>query len=151
MTLRDELLPTVYEARAIAGELGFRMHRVYLVTSVSSGTYVGDGDRDDTVTEIVEDAGQPPRIRWLKDEELALGGGLPRGTVEIGPITPAFTGGGTDLSSLDGSNLETGDVRLLRIVGPTHPNGADYRVHALTSDRALRYMIQALPAGLQAS
>lgn len=109
---------------------------------------MGDGTRVDVETDIVEAGGQPPKIRWLNDEELAVGS-LQPGTVQIGPITPAFPGGGTNLGSLDGSQLEAGDVRHIWIVGPMHPQGAAYKVSKLTADRALRYVIQATPAGTE--
>jgi hypothetical protein len=87
-----------------------------------------------------------PKIRWLKEDEIAVGG-LLAGSVEIGPITPLHQGGGTDLTALQGADLNTGDVRMLRITGPKHPTGADYRVTSLQADKALRYMIRAEPVG----
>ncbi len=148
MTLADDLLPTVYEGRAIAGELGFRPHTVALVVRQSEGPYTGDGAIAEVVTAITEAGGQPPRVRWLDDEEIAVGG-LSSGTIEVGAITPEHSGGGTALSLLDGSELETGDVRLLRITGPHHPDGADYRIIGITAERPLRIMLRAVPVGAQ--
>jgi hypothetical protein len=148
MTLASDLLETVYEGRAIAGDLGFRPHSVAIVIVSSSGTHTGDGTRTESETAVTEAEGQPPRIRWLKDDEVALGM-LPKGTVEVGPITPSFSGGGTDLDLLNGADLTDGQVRLLRITGPNHPNGADYRIKGVSADRALRYMITATPVGSQ--
>lgn len=148
-TLAEELLPVVHDARAIAGELGFRPHTVALVVVTSSGTHTGDGTRTETVTAITEAGGQPPRVRWLKDEELALGQ-LAVGSIEVGAITPSFAGGGTDLALLTGADMTTGQVRLLRITGPNHPSGADYCITSISADRTLRYMIQAAPTGTQA-
>ncbi len=144
MTLRDELLDIVYEARGIAGELGFREHSVSLVVASTSGTHTGDGSRTETVTALTNGDGQPPRVKWLKDEEIALGQ-LPVGTVEVGPLTPTFT----SLDLLNGTDMTTGQVRLLRITGPNHPNGADYTIKGVSADRALRYMIRAVPVGSQ--
>jgi hypothetical protein len=92
--------------------------------------------------------GFPPKIRWLKNDELALGA-LPEGTVDIGPLTPTNSSGGLALALIDGSRLEVGAVRLLRITGPQHPNGADYRVMSTSVDRAIHYMIRACPVGSQ--
>lgn len=144
-SLRDELLSTCYEARAIAGELGFRQHSVALVIASTSGTHTGDGSRSEVVTAITEANGQPPRVKWMKDEDLAISQ-LPRGSVEVGPITPGYT----SLSLLNGDDMADGEVRLLRITGPNHPNGADYVIQGVSADRALRYMITAVPAGSQA-
>lgn len=148
MTLAAELLPDVYEARAIAGELGFRPHTVAIVVVSTPGLHTGDGTRTEVVTPITEANGQPPRVRWLKDEDLALGQ-LPLGTVEVGPITPAFAGGGTETDLLTGADLSVGEVRLLRITGPNHPNGADYTIRSVTADRPLRRVITAVPVGSQ--
>lgn len=134
-------------ARKIAGEHGLRPHRVCVVAARTGGTYTGDGGRWEISNEILEQ-GFPPKIRWLKNDELALGT-LPDGTVDIGPITPTNTSGGTALKLFDGSTLEVGAVRLLRIVGPQHPNGADYRVMSTGADRAIHYTIRACPVGAQ--
>lgn len=147
-TLKDAVLPIAYKARAIAGQLGFRPHSVSIVTITSSGTHTGDGSRTETVTAITEADGQSPKIRWLRDDEIALGG-LPSGSVEIGPITPSFAGGGTTIATLNGSGLSVGHVRLLRITGPNHPDGADYTIRSINADKALRYMITAEPVGSQ--
>jgi hypothetical protein len=148
MSLADSLKPTQFAARSIAGRLGFRPHSVALVAVSTSGTHTGDGSRTEIETEIVESGGQPCRVRWLKDDEVALGQ-LPMGTVEVGPITPSHTGGGTDLDLLTGADLSDGQVRLLRITGPNHPNGADYTIKSVSADKALRYMVTAVPVGSQ--
>jgi hypothetical protein len=148
-SLVPSLRKTLYSARSIAGQLGFRIHTVSVVIARTGGPRTGDGGRWERVTPITEAGGQPPKVRWLKDEEKALGS-LPDGTVEIGPITPEFTGGGTEANVITGDNIEEGAVMLVRITGPQHPEGADYRVTARTLDRALRYMLRAVPVGTQA-
>lgn len=148
MTLAAGLRKLAYSVRAIPGQLGVRPHRVSVLRRSWSGPHVGDGTRTDVEVDIVEAGGQPPKVRWLSDEELAVGS-LNPGTVQIGPITPAFPGGGTNLGTLDGSALTAGQVRHLWIVGPQHPNGAAYKVTKLTADRALHYTIQATPAGTE--
>jgi hypothetical protein len=144
LTLATDLLETVYEGRAIAGELGFRPHSAAIVIVSSSGFHTGDGSRTEIETAITEADGQSPRIRWMKDDEVALGL-LPKGSVEVGPITPEYT----SLSLLNGADMNDGDVRLLRITGPNHPTGADYAIKGVSADRALRYMITAVPVGSQ--
>jgi hypothetical protein len=147
-TLKDAVLPIAYSARAIAGQLGFRPHSVAIVVVTTDGPHTGDGTRIEEVTEITEADGQSPKVRWLKDDEIALGQ-LPKGSAVVGPITPEFTGGGTQLSVLNGSEVSDGQVRLLRITGPNHPTGADYTIKGVSADRALRYMISAVPVGSQ--
>jgi len=145
MTLADDLKPIVYSARAIMGQLGMRPHRLerYVIPA--------ETPRDDLyprVTPIVESGGQSPKIRWLNEEEQAVGG-LPRGTVEVGPITPKFTGGGTDVALLRGDDLLPPDKLYYRIVGPHHPDGALYRLTKLSDEKALRIMMQLQPVEQQ--
>ena len=92
----------------------------------------------------VENNGNPPKVRWLSQKELALGS-LPTGSVEIGPITPDFSGGGTALSNFDGSALAEGETLHIEITGPRHPTGALYSVAEIRADRALHWTIVAAP------
>ncbi len=142
-TLAESLLATVRRGRGIAGELGFRVHTATVVAESYTGQHTGEDLANIDETPLLEGAGQSPKIRWLKDDEIALGN-LAGGTIEIGPITPAFSGGGTDLSALAGS-LERGATRHVRITGPKHPDGARYRITEIRAERALRYMIRAVP------
>jgi len=143
VSLVTELRKTLFAARSIAGRLGFRVHTVALVKRYALGQHTGDVDLSD-VTPLTEQDGYPPKTTWLNDEQLALGN-LPGGSVDVGPITPAFPGGGTDLSSLTGDLLETGDTLHLLITGPNHPEGALYRIKDIKSDKALNYRIRAIP------
>jgi hypothetical protein len=143
MTLADDLLPTVLAGRAIAGTLGFRPYRVYIVAESYTGPHTGESLANIDETEIVEGSSQPPKVRWLKDEEIAVGN-LAGGTIEVGPITPEFAGGGTSLELLAGE-LDRGATRHVRIVGPKHPDGARYRITEIRAERALRYTIRAVP------
>lgn len=149
MTLAEDLRPALFEARAIAGTLGLRPHTIALVIAATSGAnYTGDGNRSETVTPITEANGQPPKIRWLKSEERAVGQ-LPDGSIEVGPITPAFPGGGTLVATLTGADALPGQLVLFRVTGPQHPNGADYRRLGDGLDRALHYTLRLAPVGDQ--
>jgi hypothetical protein len=143
-TLAEKLRATVHRGRGIAGSLGFRTHRAYIVRRCWIGGAIGEGGYQDEETELTEGAGQPPKARWLTEEQLAVGG-LPRGTVEVGPITPAFAGGGTDIATIAGRDLTRGEELLLKIVGPMHPNGDYYGITQVKAERALRYVIQGQP------
>jgi len=136
-------------ARAIPGQHGLREHMAAVVVASTAGTYTGDGLRSETVTPLLEAGGQPPKIRWVSDEQLVVAG-LNPGTVEIGPVTPRFAGGGTAAEILTGEALATGKLLLIRITGPQHPDGADYRIRKISLDRALHFTIQAEPVGSQA-
>lgn len=146
---RDRYRRIANRVRRIPGEHGLREHSVAIVVVAKPGTYTGDGTRAETLTAITESGGYPPKVRWLNDEEKALGQ-LPSGAVDVGPITPAHAAGGTDRDLLNGEDLAVGQVRLLRITGPQHPDGADYTIKNVSVDRALRVMIRAVPVGSQA-
>ncbi len=138
MTLADDLLPVVRAGRAIAGGYGFRVHTVERITRHKNGTVRGVVDED--VVPIVEDNNQPPRVRWLKDEEIAVGS-LAHGTVEIGAMTPNAA-----LDAwLQGEGLQKGDERLIRITGPSCPKGDYFAITSVSAERPLRRMIQCKP------
>jgi hypothetical protein len=141
--LAERLLPTVYKGRAIAGKLGFRPHDVALLSERWSGSHTGDGSAYPDSTPITEADGQSPKVRWLKDDEVALGN-IGAGAIEVGPITPAFPGGGTELDLLAAS-LDRGATRYLVITGPKHPVGARYRIARIEAGRTLRYVLRAEP------
>ncbi|HEU4544360.1 MAG TPA: hypothetical protein VFR23_24730 [Jiangellaceae bacterium] len=145
MTLADDLLPVVYDGRSLAGEFGFRPYTVHVITTLEVGTHTGDAGHNETTTQITESGGQNPKVRWLNDEEIAVGGYPGKGVVEVGPITPAFATGGTELSLLTGDDLQRRDTIQLEIRGPKHPNGSRYRIIDVNSERPLRYMIRARP------
>ncbi len=143
MSLVSDLKKTLYDARSIAGRLGFRTHTVALVQHYAMGQHTGDVDLS-SAQPIHERDGYPPKVVWLNDEQLTLAG-LGNGAIDIGPITPEFPGGGTDLSALTGADLSTGDTLHLLITGPNHPNGALYRIKSVTAEKALNYKIRAVP------
>lgn len=143
MSLADDLKPLLREVRAIPGQLGLRPHTVKILSRGWSGEHSGDGIRYDAEIDVVEGDNQPPKVRWLTDEELAVGS-LASGTIQVGPIT-SDDSSRTWLDDLLGSNLETGDARYLVITGPKHPCGAKYRITRVTAHRALHYLVQAQP------
>jgi hypothetical protein len=141
LSFASDLLPTLRSVRAIPGLLGLRPHAVALVTRAWAGTHTGDGARTSATTAITEDT-QSPKVRWLTDEELAVGG-ISSGAVEVGPITAS-----DDLIELlRGDDISAGDARYLLITGPKHPSGAKYRITEVRSHRAMHYMLRGEPIG----
>lgn len=144
MTAVNGFRRILHNARAIAGTLGLRPYRVYVLHGSWSGTYPGEGAETETSTEITESGGQPPKVRFLNDEELQLAGGVPRGPVNIGPITPDHGSGGTALSTLIPA-VTAGQTVYLKLVGPQFPDGVKYVITEVGTDRALHYTIRAQP------
>lgn len=128
--------------RAIPGRFGLREHSVAILERSWDGEFSGDGNRIDGSFQILE-SGQNPKVRWFTDEELAVSG-LSSGSVTIGPITSDHDAI-RRLSTINGDDLSAGDARYVVIVGPKHPNGAQYRVTRINPERAIHYMINAAP------
>lgn len=149
MSLASDLKPVVYDARGLVGEFGLRPYRAYTVRRISAGAYPGDGGPpEETVTEITEARGQPPKIRALSGEEKALLN-LPGTAWEIGPITPDFPGGGTAISTLQPTDLEAGEEFYYKLVGPEYPDGALFRVVDVRSDKTFGYRVTVKPVGVE--
>jgi hypothetical protein len=144
MTFASDLLPLLNSIRGIPGELGLRPHTVEIVTRTYAGAHTGEGAMSETATPLTHENDQPPRCRWLNDEQRALAG-LVKDACDIGPVTPANTAGGTELASIDGTDLTRGGTLHLRITGPNHPDGALYRIIRIRRDKALSYLIRAEP------
>lgn len=138
----DAFRSLLYNARAVASQVaGLRPHTLTRVVK-----YAESSRSDVSVkrTPIVEANGQPPKIRWLTSEELTVGQ-LNPGTAEAGPITPAFSGGGTPIALLRGDDLSPEDKLYFEIEGPHHPHGALYRRTKLSDEKALHYTVQLVP------
>lgn len=142
--MRERYKRIAWRYRNTPGVHGLRVHTVDLVTTVSAGAQTGEGAKTVTTTPLQERGGLPPKVRWLKQEELALSE-LAAGSVEIGPITPDFSAGGTQLSALSGDGMAVASTFHFVITGPQHPSGAKYRLVTTTGDRALHYTIVASP------
>jgi len=131
--------------RAIPGQaFGLRPYTVSVVRRSWSGSYAGEGTVTTTTTAIVESGGQPPKVRFVNDETRALGQ-LDSGSIEVGPITPDFAGGGTSAAVLEQSSAAAGELVHYLVTGPSFPDGAHFRLIDIRTDRALRYMVRLAP------
>jgi len=144
MTLADDLKPLLSNARSIAGTLGLRPYTVAVQVVSHSGTYTGEGTETDTSTSILEYNGQPPKVRTLSGDELALGN-LAQGSWEIGPITPDYATGGTTWETLVGGTATDGQQVHIILTGPEFPDGERFVIVNTASDHALHFKIQVSP------
>jgi hypothetical protein len=112
---------------------------VAVVVATWSGGYPGQGTKTEESTELTENS-QPPKVRWLNGEELAVGQ-LASGTIEVGPITS------TDANhALLSPTLTDNQTIHLRITGPATADSGDlYVITDKRMDRALHFMVQAKP------
>lgn len=146
--MRDRYRAIAYRYRNLPAQHGLRPYTVSVVTKSYTGDVTGEGNQVEIVTPITESDGQPPKVRWLNDEELALGQ-LGKGTIEVGPITPDFSGGGTDIATLLQTSAENAELVLYRVTGPEFPNGADFKRVGSDSSAALHYKIRLQPVASQ--
>lgn len=140
MTLADDLKPIVWQARSIIGTLGFRQDRVYLYFDWYADGEWGGPEK----TEITEAQGQPPKVHQVAFQDVPFGARMPD-IIDIGPITPAFPGGGTDLTDWL-APVQCGQARHILRVGPSCPDGKKYRILHILVEKSLRYMIRAQDA-----
>lgn len=145
-TFRDSILPSVNAIRAIPGQLGWRPYTLTIETRTWSGAEIGEGTETVTLTPITEQYGQPPKIRWLDTEQLALGG-YERATIEIGPMTPAYPGGGILASTLEPHNLPNNTVVQYKLVGPAYPTGVYCRIVSFNHDFAGHFTLRVQVTG----
>jgi hypothetical protein len=144
-TIADSLRGLANDIRAIPGQFGIRPYTISVTTRTRSGTYGLQGGAANSTTAITEADGQPPKVRWLNDEEIALGS-LPRGAVRVGPITPSHTGGGgADFATITGQDNDETEILYYTLTGPDFPNGAKYKLSQAHSDRALHYTLVLTP------
>jgi hypothetical protein len=113
---------------------------VFVVATVWSGGHIGEGTAI-IVRRAISERGQPPKVRWLSNDEVALAG-YDKPTVEIGPITPDHPGGGTSLAVLK-DRAATGKAEFYyELIGPDFPAGAKFALVGDNSDRALHYTVR---------
>ena len=143
MSIRDDLRALAYSVRSIPNDFGLRPYTVAVRIGAWSGSTTGRGAESKGYTPITEANGSPPKIRQMSSEELTLGG-LGKGSITIGPITPDFAGGGTSIATLKPA-VSAGQTVTFLITGPESPNGALYELRAFGSDRGLNFTMTAEP------
>lgn len=134
MTFRTDLLPDLAAIRDIPGAvLDIRQHRVFLVTTLSSGATFGEGNQTEAETELFGGVSQPPRVKQASGEERALSG-LGAGSLTVGPITPPRGVVGITGDELNGADLFEGiETMRFRVSGPLGNNYytvADKEMHS---------------------
>lgn len=152
MALREELLPVVDTARAIAGELGFRRYKVWVRTTTFSGARAGLGTKTVSDTRLLV-GGQDPKVREVTSKDVVAG--TPEFhsiEFEIGPLTPSFPGGGTSQETIAPEKTDQPTTVLYLIKGPGLPTeGLLCKKIDDDVDRPLRMMIRVRGSGVAAA
>lgn len=139
---RDRYRELASRIRAIPGErFGLRPYTVAVRLRGYAGFELGEGGATDSVIDIVEANGQPPKVRVLNNEQLAVAG-YSKQTWRIGPITPNFPGGGTVIEALTQVGLTSETEPHIILTGPEFPDGANFRTMRVDSDRAIHYTLE---------
>lgn len=140
-TLDLEFLEVLEEFRGlIPKEFGFRPYTVSVVKSSTDGNlWTGENPTSETVTPILED-GYNVKVRTLSERDYFLG--APRSaSLEVGPITPSFDGGGTSLDVINPPYAEGTNIYYL-VEGPGYADGGSKFVKtSINTDKTLKYML----------
>ena len=148
MGFRNDIRALAYELRAMAGrDFEIRPYSVAVVVKSWSGDNPGEGTESTDTTVVTEANSQPPKVRILNDEQIALGN-LPRESIKVGPITPDFPGGGTNITTLTGNGATVGESFYYLITGPQFPSGARFLLEKVESDRTFGYSVTLKPFAL---
>lgn len=148
MALRDDLLPIVDDARAIAGELGFRRYQVWVRTTTWSGSRVGLGTKTVTDTRL-RVGGQDPKVREVTSGDVVAGTPeLAFVEFEIGPLTPQFPGGGVSENTVNPPKGVSPSTVVFVVKGPGLPaDGLICQRIDGDSDRPMRMMLRVRGSG----
>lgn len=124
MSLVSDLLPMIDELRGLPGELGARpFTSVRIRTRTWSGVRVGDGTSSDVFVAL-ETGGQPAGVKNLSSREVYTSAGrYTDADFRVGPLTPAFTGGGYTAEQLEPSTGARNVERHVVLIGPGEPSG----------------------------
>ena len=144
-TLRDSLLPAVDIVRGLPGQLGLRPFGVNVVSRTWTGPRPGLGTSSDTVKPTRVDLGTfSVNLRLLTSQEIIASNSLyEQQDVEIGPITPPYTGSSVDndaISIFDPPVGSTGFELLFKVTGPGYATtGTWFRKVSQNVTRNFRY------------
>ncbi len=117
-TLREDLLPTVDDGRALVDDLGFRTSSLTIRTRTWSGEPGVSAQVDDDLVIT-----PPPKIRQVTGREVAGSAGrYEEGDLRADKITPSYSGGGYTPAQLKPDGAD--GVEVLYIVGG--PNAGEY-------------------------
>lgn len=139
-TLRDDLLPALDDARTICDDLGLRQNAVDVVLRTWTSGKPGSPASQSAGTDYVDvkvHLTPNPKVRRVTQREVASSGGrYEDADLVVGPMTPAFLGGGNSLDQLDPLIRDRG-VELIFIL--TGANSGDHSLVDVRRDRPMRY------------
>jgi hypothetical protein len=150
-SLRQNLLPVLEKARAIAGTLGFRPYEVWVRTTTYAGTRVGQGASSSTETRLLV-GGQNPKVREVKRRDVSSGSNaFVDLEYDIGPMTPQFPGGGIEVATVAPQRgTSPTEVHYVLKGGDLPTSGLLCQKVSSNHDRPLRIMVRVRSVGVAA-
>lgn len=146
MSFVSSLYPMLRSVRSIPGAIGTRDYSLSITVRTNDGDYGLEGTPSDVTTVIQEANGKNPKVRFLREDERALGQ-LPAGSVEVGPITPySAAGGGLTWAQLTAQDTADKNLVWYTLTGDQAPNGAKYRLVGSESSSTLHNTITLAPS-----
>jgi len=137
MSLRTDLLPVVDLLRGLTGPdvLDIRTAQLTIRTRTWSGTEVGEGTPTDSDLVLPKNY----RVDSLTTKEIASSGGrFSDDAVKVGPITPAFDGGGYTPEMLN-PGATADNVEVIHIL--TGQVNGNFRLASLLTERPFSYIM----------
>lgn len=150
MPLAQNLRPTVYKLRALAGKLGFRpftvqlIHRNYTAPDADypfTGGFSGNAPNETVIANITEADGYAPRVVF-RDSKVFSKGAPIDAELQIGPMTPLHSGNGTDIDDLLAVAVEDDADTYLLISGDGFDDdGSRFAIISINTQSPLGYMV----------
>ena len=121
----DSFLSDIDAIRGIADELGTTPYTVSVRVVTYSGTRVGDGTRTVTDSPVkVAGGSRNPMVALVTSKDVVASGGLYTATdLKVGPLTPAYAGGGMATGTLDPVQGTVPTEVYYVVTGPDIPAG----------------------------
>lgn len=141
--VRDTLRDILRRAREIPNRFGLRPYSAAIIKGAWSGTVTGSGTETVTTVPITENLGAPSKTRWLNSEECALGN-LPKGTIEVGPITPQDAL--MQYLAAAQAAVAIGQTVHLQVTGPDIGT-VKFEIVDIGADRGLHWTVRGKPVG----
>lgn len=143
MSLVSDLLPMIDELRGLPGQLGARpFTSVRLRTRTWSGQRPGDGTPTDVFVAL-ETGGEAVGVRNLSSREVyASAGRYTDADYRLGPLTPAFDGGGYTPAQLAPSSGARNVEKHVILIGPGEPDaGSVWTIVGTDLTNAIGYFL----------
>lgn len=147
-TIVEGARPVLDGARSLLDGVGLREFRAYLRVRDWSGGQAGHGTMTETRTELTVANGGKPKVVALSPRQVVASGGQLGDTMfEIGPLTPAYPGGGVTPEDVNPPKVKGREMHYI-LVGPGLPaEGAVCKLVSANHSSPFRVMLRVQQTG----